>query len=362
MYRPIRALMFAGLVALAAAGSTRNGDRAVPQWDGAEAVSADSQLSVMTYNVKGLPWPIASDRSEALNAIADRLASLRQSGRQPHIILLQEAFTPEAMQIAARAGYRHVANGPDAAQRSDAAANGADQWHMAQARWDRGEAVGKQLGSGLQILSDYPIARVDRLAFPDFACAGFDCLANKGVLIAHLNVPGFDRPVSIVNTHLNARKAAGVSVDRSYHAFARQVDLMTRFVAKNVPADQPLILGGDMNIGQDAYRANAFFTRFAQAGMAFVHPDHDGAKQALTHSAWHNEAMRRDLALTRARAKDWLFARGSGLRSLKVVAGQVPFGSEPDGKPLSDHFGYVVNYSRSLEVDLVQTDRTGASS
>ena len=362
MYRPFRALLFAGLVALAAAGSTQGGDYTDQRWSIAGSVPADGQLSVMTYNIKGLPWPIALDRSAALNSIADRLAALRRSGKQPHIILLQEAFTPEAAQIAARAGYIHVAQGPDAAHRSDAATDGADQSHLAQARWDRGEAVGKQLGSGLQILSDYPIAKIDRMAFPDFACAGFDCLANKGVLIAHLKVPGFDRPVSIVNTHLNARKAAGVPIGRSHRAFARQVDLMTQFVAQHVPADQPMILGGDMNIGQDGHRADAFFSRFARAGMTFIDPDLGGARRALAKSALPSETVRRDLAYTSGRAKDWLFARDAGHRPLKVLAAHVPFGSEPTGKPLSDHFGYVVDYAPISNIDLARSGRTGAAS
>ena len=44
------------------------------------------------------------------------------------------------------------------------------------------------------------------------ACAGFDCLANKGVLLARIAVPGMAQPLTVANAHLNARKAAGVSV------------------------------------------------------------------------------------------------------------------------------------------------------
>ncbi len=313
----------------------------------------------MTYNIKGLPWPVAMGREEALDGIANRLALLRKTGRQPHIVLLQEAFTPEAMRIAARAGYVHVAQGPDAIQLSRAAGDQADRSYLAQARWDRGEGIGKQLGSGLQILSDYPIVRVDRMVFPDFACAGFDCLANKGVLIAHLKVPGFDQPVSIVNTHLNARNAAGVSVERTYRAFSRQVDLMTQFVAAHVPATQPMILGGDMNIGKDARRADVFFTRFARAGMTFIAPNLGSAGRALAQSACTDPAMRRDLAFASGRAKDWMFARDARQRPLQVVAARVPFGSEPTGVPLSDHFGYVIDYAPPSRINLAQRTEAG---
>jgi hypothetical protein len=359
MYRPIRALLFAGLASLAAAGSTQGGIHAAAQRENAQSIPADGRLSVMTYNVKGLPWPVTMGREEALDAIANRLAMLRKTGRQPHVILLQEAFTPEAMRIAARAGYVHVAQGPDAIQLSRAARNQADRSYIAQGRWDRGEGIGKQLGSGLQILSDYPIARVDRMAFPDFACAGFDCLANKGVLIAHLQVPGFDQPVSIVNTHLNARTAAGVSVERTYRAFSRQVDLMTQFVASHVPATQPMILGGDMNIGKDARRADAFFARFARAGMPFITPNLGSARRALAQSACADPAMRHDLAYSSGRAKDWMFARDARQQPLQVVAARVPFGTEPTGAPLSDHFGYVIDYAPPSRTHLAQRTEAG---
>ena len=51
----------------------------------------------------------------------------------------------------------------------------------------RGERSGKVAGSGLQILSDYPIVAIRRQAFPEAACAGYDCLANKGIVMALLH-------------------------------------------------------------------------------------------------------------------------------------------------------------------------------
>ncbi|MDF0542144.1 endonuclease/exonuclease/phosphatase family protein [Sphingobium sp. H39-3-25] len=345
MFRPFHMLLFAGLAALAASGSSTSKARLVLPAPG-KAQSDDPQpLSVMTYNIKGLPWPIALGREEAMERIADRLAALRRAGRQPHVILLQEAFTPEAAQIAAQAGYAHVAAGPDAGLRTPIPATEGDTAYGEQALWYRGEGVDKQLGSGLMILSDYPIIGIDRMAFPDFACAGFDCLANKGVLIAHLKVPGIDAPVSIVNTHLNARKAAGVPIGRSLQAFSRQVELMARFIRRHVPADRAMILGGDMNIGGDRDRYAAFFTRFAQTGMGFVTPAGGGARIALAQTAAGDTEALRDLAASCDRRKDWLFARDVGNVPMRVVQADVPFGREPQGEPLSDHFGYAIRYA-----------------
>jgi endonuclease/exonuclease/phosphatase family metal-dependent hydrolase len=303
---------------------------------------ADGRLTVMTYKIKGLPWPVASGRAEAIAAIGTRLAALRRDGRQPHILLLQEAFTQDATSIAARAGYAHAAYGPAATEASAASGGASDRRHVAQARWDRGEGVGKQLGSGLIILSDYPIVRIDRMDYPDFACAGFDCLANKGVLIAHLRVPGFARPVAVVNTHLNARKAAGVAVARSNHAFARQVALMAGFVRAQVSERQAVVVGGDMNIGGDPERAGAFFGGFAQARLDFVQPKLGGARLAMGQPSCAG-ADRMELARSTERAKDWLFARGADRAPLAVAGASVPFGMAA-GAALSDHAGYMIDY------------------
>ncbi|NWK97652.1 endonuclease [Sphingobium lactosutens] len=343
MLKPLRALLFASLTVMAATGSTGSRPVAYAALDGLNAPAPrDGQLSVMTYNVQGLPWPIAWGREEALTKIGDRLATLRRAGRQPHIVLLQEAFTPEAAGIARRAGYAHVATGPGTELAPSPPATATDRAYLAQARWDRGEAMGKRFGSGLMILSDYPIVGQARMAFPAFACAGFDCLANKGVLIAHIAVPGFAAPVSIVNTHLNARKAAGVPISRSQRAFTRQVALLAAFVGAQVPRGHSLVLGGDMNIGGDPARNVAFFRHWAHSDYIFVKPALGGVRRALNLPY---QIDRDALAASAARAKDWLFARDEQGRPMVVTQASVPFGQEADGAPLSDHYGYALTYA-----------------
>lgn len=63
---------------------------------------------------------------------------------------------------------------------------------------------GKVLDSGLLILSKYPIAD---FAFHSFGnSSGFDSLADKGVMMAHLEIPAGDKKADLIiaNTHLNA--------------------------------------------------------------------------------------------------------------------------------------------------------------
>lgn len=356
MYKTIRAMLFAGLVSFVATGSTSSG---LPHGlDMAQALpdGGNTTLSVMTYNIKGLPWPLAFGRDVALARIGKRLRALRQRGQQPHILLLQEAFTPQAAQIAGASGYRHMTFGPDRLMRSPIPPAKADQAFLANARWDRGEAMGKQTDSGLIILSDYPILRVQRLAFPDFACAGFDCLANKGVVIADIQVPGEPRPVAVVNIHLNARKASGVTAARSQAAYTRQVDLTARFIASSVPRDRALMIGGDMNIGGDSDRRDIFFNSFSRHGLSFVAAAQGGAQLALQHAAIPVPQVRDDLFHAARRGKDWIFARAGHGAALVVKGAHVPFGAEADGQPLSDHFGYVIAYDRQrTQLALAQT-------
>ena len=341
MLKAFQPLLFVGLAMLATSGSGRE-DPHLALMAPATAATDSHALSVMTYNIKGLPWPLALGRDEALSRIGGRLAAMRQAGQQPHVVLLQEAFSSEAQTLAEQAGYRNIAFGPDSGLRTNAPTDAADIAYLQSARWDRGERMGKSLSSGLMILSDYPITGIDRMAFPDFACAGLDCMANKGVLIAHLHVPGTG-PINIVNAHLNARKAAMVPVERTQQAFGRQVDLMARFVVRHVPKGQALILGGDMNIGSDMQRRTAFFTGFARSGLRFVAPALDGARQALAQTT-ADKGARLDLLHAVEHGKDWIFARDGQDMPLTVLQARVPFGTEAGGEPLSDHFGYVIRY------------------
>src|SRR3954449_12256131 len=76
-----------------------------------------AQLSVMSYNVHGLPWPMTRGRPKALRAIRDRLVGMRAKGDQPHLVLLQEAFSGDAKAIARKTGYNYVVNGPSRGDR-----------------------------------------------------------------------------------------------------------------------------------------------------------------------------------------------------------------------------------------------------
>ena len=97
MLTPLRTLLFAGCALLAAthsaSGDARYGQYPLPA---STADADDASLSVMTYNVNGLPWPVAFGREAALERIGARLAEMRRGERQPRLVLLQEAFRDDA--------------------------------------------------------------------------------------------------------------------------------------------------------------------------------------------------------------------------------------------------------------------------
>ena len=293
-------------------------------------------LSVMTYNVKGLPWPAAWGRAPALTAIGDRLAAMRDRNAQPHVVLLQEAFTDAAKAIAVQAGYRHIAVGP---QQAPAAATAPLGERFAEAaRWDRGELSESLLDSGLVILSDYPIVRSRNFAFPRGACAGFDCLAAKGVMIAWIAVPGAPQPIAIINTHLNSRRSTRVPSERADQAYVWQVDATRRFVSENVGPDTPVIFGGDFNAGQSPRRLSALARPILDAS------EQDGLSTALTRRTIPHSARVEAIQILK-RNKDKLLSRNGGGISLAPRRVSVPFGIRAPAAPLSDHAGFVVEYA-----------------
>ena len=297
-----------------------------------------AELSVLTYNIEGLPWPARSDRAEDLSRIADQLQSLRAEGRQPHVVLFEEAFSHDARAIAHEAGYRYIVDGPSASDRNSVAGI-ADRAFRAAARFFSGEKIGKWQSSGLRIASDYPIVDVKRMAYG--ICAGMDCLANKGAVLVTVAVPGVAQPVAIVDTHLNSRHASGVSDDRSFYAYQRQVDALSDFVRANIKPGTPFIIAGDFN-AQGGRRRDYLLQQAANwRSGAPVQAALDLCLRAGDQCPTDN---RQDLMFSQRRGRDYqLFASG-GTTNIALKSMAALFGHDADGHMLSDHVGYTATY------------------
>ena len=322
----------------------------------AAVASAPQGLSVLTYNIEGLPAPFAWGRSDAAREIAAKLTDLRAAGQQPHVVVLQEAFGSVQQQIGQRAGYKYIAFGPDRDLKNDEPMSAADRDFAAKARMIKGETLGKWRGSGLVILSDYPILSVKRAAFPSYACAGYDCMANKGVLLADILVPGADKPVSVIATHMNSKQASGVSKARFGYAFDRQVETIGKFLAANLDPTAPYVFAGDTNIGKSVTRKAELEAMFAGLPRSVAAPTRmvlatclDDAAAACTLNA---------RAATEAAYKhgnEWQVYAEGAVTHIRPLAIDVPFGPDKNGHMLSDHIGYTALYGLVQERPVVTT-------
>lgn len=296
-----------------------------------DAPALAGDFSVMTYNVKGLPWPVATGREDALSRIGERLAQMRAAGRQPTVVVLQEAFVEEAKAIGAAAGYRYQATGPQV--RDDRGTP-----RSRKRTWYKGETMGTVLDSGLVILSDVPIGEVTRQAFPSGSCAGYDCLAAKGVLMATITLPG-GRRITVATTHLNARGASGVSGADADAAYGREVAAMVRMVDAR-REKLPLIFAGDFNRGRWPVRT-ALLNR-AMAAINGGRQPREGLRSAMI-SHPRTLGARPDARWVREHARDMQFVI-PGKAQIAPISAAIPFGIEPDGSALSDHHGFTVAY------------------
>ncbi|MEM7568945.1 MAG: endonuclease/exonuclease/phosphatase family protein [Pseudomonadota bacterium] len=301
----------------------------------ASAQEETCTLSVLTYNVKGLWWPLASGRAGALDRITQQLIAQRKAGIAPDVIVLQEAFRQDAKDIAKRAGYAHIVYGPTSADAPAHIRSQADQDFIDARQFLKGEEQGKLIGSGLVIASRYPIARHAKAAFPRHACAGYDCLAAKGVLLAHITVPGLDVPIAVATTHLNSRVASGVSVERANYAFAWQVDALDAFFRRHVTADSPLIFAGDFNAAPFPKRKSILFQqRGRRSGLAFLKAGSDALIEQASAAT----------LLDANKVKDRHYMKDGRRAHVTASAYRISFGKEPSGGMLSDHIGYEVTY------------------
>lgn len=302
------------------------------------------EVSVLTYNVKGLPWPVARGRDAAFAQIEKRLTAMRADGDQPRIIVLQEAFTDRAKEIGLRSGYRYGASGPSQTTAPAVDKKGDPVLFLRDASPLKGETEGKWLDGGLMVFSDYPIVAVRRTAFPASACAGYDCLANKGALLVELKIPGRPVPVTLVATHLNSRRGAGVDEQRSLQAYKRQIAVLSQFVSTHRQSASPLIVAGDFNASSVARRQALAQMPFLSSGTTDPNAVRSGL-DLLRPSLAPNGKTAAEAAYISRRGRDWQFFLNGARTPVKPVSLRIPFGRENDGSMLSDHLGFSIAYS-----------------
>jgi endonuclease/exonuclease/phosphatase family metal-dependent hydrolase len=293
------------------------------------------ELSVMTYNVEGLPWPVRAGRGSKLKAIGRELAVLRERGLQPDVVLLQEGFRDEVADLIELSGYPYVAKGPRKKQRDPSPFAKDDRPRYKRVKYIRkGEGWGKWGSSGLWVLSDHPINWVKSHAYR--YCAGLDCLANKGVMLVSLQVPGLPTPVEIADTHLNSKGASGVPRNRNRMAHHLQAEELGHFMETDRTPGAPLIVGGDFNVMHAPDRYDYVMQRYpfdVVSQVCFQTPDSCDAKISADGDApWLD-------------TQDLIGFKQGDRVAIRPVQVEARFdGSTTGGPVLSDHDAYEVTF------------------
>lgn len=289
-------------------------------------------LKVLTYNIEGLGWPARTGREDELRQIGEHLQAMQQAGTAPDIILFQEMFSGAAKRAVAASGYPAIETGP---RRTTKPTEKPAEKLPGKASVKRGEVGMHFAGSGLAIASRYPIIYTDMLAYGARACAGLDCLANKGIMHAQIAVPGLPTPIDVYNTHMNSRGASKSPHERNLAAHDRQALEASHFIDSTHDDSFPLIFGGDFNMRHSEPRWENF-SRYQSLNLVHkVCADPSSGCEVLM--SWDGDAPWMD-------TQDLQFFYNGQPVSVRPIRVQALFDGSPGSPQLSDHDGFMVTY------------------
>lgn len=314
-----------GLMVVTAALATAN--VAMSQSTDAEA----PVLRLLSYNINGLPKTLTKGKPPLFNRIAEILRERRAKGTHPQVVLLQEAFDKRTSVIADTTGYKYVYKGPG---RRDTSRKGRAHWTQETRKaYALRPDPQKIAGSGLYILSDYPIVDARFKAFDSDECAGFDCLSNKAIQFARIQTPFSEEPIDIVNSHFNSRSSAKAPGKIVLKAHKKQTDVLVNLL-DDYRDNNSIVIAGDFNTKQD--KRYTYFT----GSIDLI----DAGEKCLSNRALCTlaDGTKEDEILYRTNDKQ--FYEDSAQVRLQPIWMARNFTEMLDGKPLSDHLGYEVHY------------------
>ncbi len=212
-----------------------------------DAPSRDDSISlnVLTYNIFMRPTSLFNDDQDL------RALLIPTQMRGYDLIVFQEAFSDSHREyivaaLAAEYPYHTRVLGKDRFVEQD---------------------------GGVMIISKWPIARQFQTHFEGL-CSGSDCLSDKGVLYARLNVKG--KPIHIFGTHTQADDDQRPTREAQLRIIRSLIDRMA------IPADQAVLIAGDLNV--DLYTVDEYTTMLSI--LSATHPaPQSGARGFTSHPA-----------------------------------------------------------------------------
>lgn len=299
------------------------------------------ELSVVTYNVAALPFPARRGANDAVARIRAAMVVEWAGDRRPDVLLLQEAFLPSASRLTFDVGYSHHLRGPKANSRRALKIHGPDEESLGRRQWRRGEGWPKVTNSGLALGTNLGVIAHIAEPFGRRSCAGLDCLANKGVTLTTLEIPGVPEPVMILNTHLNSRRAANVSLTRTDFAHRQQVREMIALLAREWRGRFPLIYAGDFNTRGTPFRFDYKDERLpGELAHRFCHSN---PQKCRIEISWDGDEPWRD-------TQDLQGYASSARVQIEPVAIAAEFDEPVGDRRLSDHDALRVTYKLSWRI------------
>ncbi|MFH8568435.1 sphingomyelin phosphodiesterase [Streptomyces sp. NPDC017993] len=202
-------------------------------------------MKVLTYNAFLMSKNLYPNWGQDHRAQAIPAADFFQG---KDVVVLQEAFdnsSSEALKSRAAAQYPH---------QTPVVGRSKDGWDATGGAYS---ALTPEDG-GVTLLSKWPVLRKEQYIYKD-AC-GSDSYSNKGFVYAVLDVGG--AKVHVVGTHTQSTDS-GCATGEAAADRAKQLKEVDAFLdAKNIPADEEVMVAGDLNIDShsgeyDALLANA---------------------------------------------------------------------------------------------------------
>lgn len=304
----------------------------------ADGTRASTTFDVLTFNVEGLGWPARRNRGPLLERISMVLRGMAAKGEAPDIVMVQEMFSQTAIRAITNLEYPNMVSGPSRTQRKQLAGAGRMPKPY---KWKKGELGLHFAGSGLAILSAFPIVETRSEPFGRRRCAGFDCLSNKGMLYAKITIPGVPGAINLFNTHLNSQGASRVPPQRHGRAHRLQVEELGNFVSAVGSPDIPTVLGGDFNMKGSAIR----FERFRNVTEPFE----------IVHEWCTDQPLLCDTRISWDGDEPWmdtqdlqLFESGPSVQ-ITPIRVEALFDGSAGSPRLSDHDGFRVTYRVSWQ-------------
>ncbi|WP_240653482.1 endonuclease/exonuclease/phosphatase family protein [Sphingomonas crocodyli] len=298
----------------------------------AAIASGSTTLTVLTYNVEGLGWPARSGRAAHLKEIGVRLKAMRDAGHAPDVVLFQEVFSGAAKRAILATGYPAIVSGP---HRTMKAQPSVTMPLPGITRWKHGELGIHLTGGGIVIASRYPIVGDARQPYGRRSCAGIDCLANKGVMLARIAIPGVPVPIDIYNTHMNSRGASKAPEPRNLAAHERQAFEASQFVKQTHVDANPMIFGGDFNMRHSEPRWDNL-SRYQS--LHLVHRVcADPQSGCDVRMSWDGDEPWMD-------TQDLQFFANGQRATVRPIRVEAMFDGGSSGPELSDHDGFLVTY------------------